>query len=300
MDRIVNKIKELRSSFEDRLVKCCETIGDATQIWAACQYSLEAPGKRIRPIIIALCGEMLGVKAKELFSFSLAIEFLHNASLVHDDLPALDNDDFRRGRFTCHKQFDEPTAVLAGDALIALSYGIVAKDETISSVQRAGLVGLLSDTFYKLCIGQVMDMEDMAIGIAQFNSRSESDLAKERLRKRHQHKTGALISACCVGPAIVMNQNSSQTVEKLAKFGLDLGLLFQITDDILDSLEEQEGKKPQDEEQNIPTYVSVYGLEGAREEASQVAQEAKAMLSTFGPQSGLLLELVDYILNRQQ
>ena len=303
MTNISNKINILRNYFERSFLSKIEQMRDSSPLWKACEYSIIAPGKRIRPVLVFLVGEMLGIEPVKLQSFAAAVEFLHNSSLVHDDLPALDNDDYRRGRLTCHKQFNESTALLAGNALIALAFELIVTDENLTDKEKTELSQLLSRAFYKLCIGQVMDLDDTRGQKRNKESFSAMELfqQKQDLEIRHLHKTGALITACMLGPGTLYSGKpfAFDLITELSRIGEKIGLLFQITDDILDSISEEQTLS-QDEEQGISTYVSLYGLEGAKTIALKEATEAKELLAAFGPGAKDLIEMVEFILNRDK
>ncbi|MCC6934023.1 MAG: polyprenyl synthetase family protein [Deltaproteobacteria bacterium] len=291
--KIDNNIKGLREFFEADLAKFLHQMHDDTRLWQACDYCLTAPGKRIRPVLTLMVGQMIGVPLEKLINYSAAIEFLHNSSLVHDDLPGIDNDDYRRGRLTCHKQYDEGTAILAGDALIVLAYQLICYDSHISNDQKQILVNILSDAFYKLCIGQVLDLANM--GHQRSDNQNVEELFLE-LKRRHLHKTGALMSCCFSGPAAIAGENDNK-FEFLTNIGEHLGLLFQMTDDILDA-QESGNTQAQDERLGLITYVSLFGIDEARRYAKHSADEIIEKLSSFGGKAEDLKEFVRYIESR--
>lgn len=290
---------ELRRIFEDNFVKIIQECRDGSRLWEACEYCLTAPGKRVRPVLTLLVGEMLDVPADKLLRFSAAIEFLHNSSLIHDDLPGIDNDDMRRGRPTCHKKFDEGTAILAGDALIALVNKLIYIDNTIGYDSKSHLSKELSDAFYKLCIGQVLDLGSMSVRHvdgASHKGISTAQLLPE-LEFRHLHKTGALMACCLRGPAVLAGL-SAENIEKMGRAGEKIGLLFQITDDILDASAGDKNQKNKDDELGLITYVSLFGVDGSRQYARETTLEIIKLLEPYGVKADNLIAFVKYIESR--
>jgi len=242
----------------------------APTLFAAMRYSLLAGGKRIRPALLMECYHACGgdlAHIEHIMPAALAIECIHTYSLIHDDLPCMDDDDLRRGKATCHKQFDEATAVLAADALQALAFELLASANLDSNL-RCELIRTLSIAagFQGMVGGQILDM--------QAESNSDMDiLAVERI---HLHKTGALLRWCCEAGALLAGAKDTH-YQACSRYGKSVGLLFQIADDILDStassvaLGKSAGK---DEAQNKATYVSVLGVSRARELAGEMCELA--------------------------
>jgi len=259
----------------------------------AMRYSLLAGGKRIRPALLLECYAACGGKdAASAMPAALAIECIHTYSLIHDDLPCMDNDDLRRGNPTCHKQFDEATAVLAADALQTLAFELLA-GSTLAAELRCKLM-------YKLAIaagcqgmvgGQMLDMQ------ADNSSEDMDILTVERI---HLHKTGALLSWCCEAGAMLAEAEKSQ-LNACSRYGKAVGLLFQIADDILDVTASSSvlGKSAgKDVAQNKATYVSVLGLPRAREIAEEMQELAVDACKPLGKQADHLRALVHYIQER--
>ncbi len=250
----------------------------APQLLDAMRYSLLAGGKRIRPSLLISCYQACGGRQTDLvMPAALAIECIHTYSLIHDDLPCMDDDDLRRGKPTCHKQFDESTAVLAADALQALAFELLAAAD-IPAELRCRLIHSLAIAAGSqgMVGGQVLDMQ------AESDSAGMDILAVERI---HLHKTGALLRWCCEAGALLA-QADERRFQACSRYGKSIGLLFQIADDILDAtassvaLGKSAGK---DEAQNKATYVSVLGLQRAREladEMRQIAIDACAPIDT--------------------
>ncbi len=253
-------------------------------------YSLLNGGKRIRPVIMLACAEMLGVDKEEVLPFALALEMIHTYSLVHDDLPAMDDDDFRRGKPSSHKAFGEANAILAGDGLLNEAYAICLKeclkgDKFVRAAQFlnecAGVYGMIA--------GQSADL---------LNSVEGKELSEEELFYIYEHKTGKLLLAP-VAIASILAENRYYL--PLEQFGKLLGQLFQMTDDILDvtgefaSLGKSIGK---DEKEHKLTCVRLYGLEGAKVRAETCAKNCRAVLEGVTGDICFLQELVDFVLKR--
>lgn len=258
----------------------------------AIDYALSNPGKRLRAQLTeaaayAVAGKTIAAAGE----IGDAIELLHTYSLIHDDLPAMDNDDLRRGKPTLHRAFDEATAILVGDGLQALAFERIATCAPLSIEQRLALVALLSRAagFAGMVGGQAMDMagEQQALGI-------------EQLRALHALKTGALITAALEAGGLCANANAGQTTA-LRDFGAAIGLAFQVTDDILDVTQDSAtlGKTAgKDIDAAKSTYVACLGLEGAKNEADRLRVAANNALTLFGEQADQLRRLADKIVNR--
>jgi geranylgeranyl diphosphate synthase, type II len=253
------------------------------------RYSLLAGGKRIRPVLALSCGEMLGLDKSQVLPFAIALEFLHTASLIHDDLPPIDDDELRRGMPSCHAKFGQADAIIAGDALFVAAFGVVSTKSIIPEHVRVELISILSDAAFRLCLGQAMDISP----------------GQEGIEKRHENKTGALLEASVLGPACFLDdkQKKQGVSTALKEYGSHLGLLFQITDDILDATSNKEalGKNTSiDTRHGRETYTSLYGLDGARQKALIARQKAEHALSKFGEEAWFLREFADYVLNREK
>ena len=259
----------------------------------AMRYSALAGGKRFRPVLVYATGDALGLDPESLDPVAAAIEFIHAYSLIHDDLPAMDDDELRRGRPTCHKAFDEATAILAGDALQALAFEVLAGKlpatspnslAAISTIARAcGSIGMAG--------GQVLDLSAVGRKI------SEQDLAT-----MHRLKTGALIAAAVTAPAILAGADS-ETVAHLSAYGESTGLAFQVHDDILDVTGSSEliGKSTlADAALNKPTFPSILGLENSRARAQELRDEAIFHLQYIDGQTDTMAWLADYVISRDR
>lgn len=262
-------------------------------VYNAMRYSLLAGGKRLRPILCLAACDLAGGNEAMAMATACSLEMIHTMSLIHDDLPAMDNDDYRRGQLTNHKVYGEDVAILAGDALLTLAFEHVAiatpdvpADRVLQVVARlgkavgaAGLVG-----------GQVVDLE----------SEGKPDVTLETLTFIHNHKTAALLEASVTTGAVLAGAGEAD-LARLASYAQKIGLAFQIVDDVLDITSTQEalGKSiGKDVQAQKVTYPSLWGLEKSQQEAQRLIAEAKAELAPFGAAGNPLLALADYIVNR--
>jgi len=265
-------------------------------IHRAVRYSLFAGGKRIRPALVIASGEAVGGARGELMPLACAAEMIHTYSLVHDDLPAMDDDDLRRGKPTSHRVFGEAIAVLAGDALLTRAFHLLSevpdRSDEVRLRRRLRATALLGEACGTtgLIGGQVMDLESEGRAIGA------SDL--ERL---HRAKTGALLSACVRGGAILGGTDEA-ALERLTRYASAIGLAFQVVDDVLDATEDAEhlGKTAgKDEAAKKATYVSVHGLDAARRFAASLRQEALDAVAPLGPRGELLSAIARLIVDRR-
>lgn len=263
-----------------------------TKVHAAIRWSVFAGGKRFRPLLVRAVGETFGAATTSLLDTACALEMIHTYSLIHDDLPSMDDDDLRRGRATCHVRFGEATAILAGDALQTLAFKTVSEDELLSAEKRTKLIreiALASGTPQGMVAGQAYDLDA--------ESREVTD---DELEQIHRLKTGALIVAASRCGAIVADASESE-LTAITHYAGQLGLLFQITDDLLDvtATAEALGKTPgKDMRSKKATYPSLHGIEAAREFAKRVHEQASAALDQLARPTDRLHEIADYILNR--
>jgi geranylgeranyl diphosphate synthase, type II len=286
----------LRAAVEEALDRALppESAWPAT-IHRAVRYSLFAGGKRVRPLLVLAAGEAVGGRREELMPLACAVEMVHTYSLVHDDLPAMDDDDLRRGKPTSHKVFGEAIAILAGDALLTRAFHLMAEvpegwdeERLRRRVRAAAVLGEACGTA-GLIGGQVMDLE------AEGRATSAPDL--ECL---HRAKTGALLSACVRGGAILGGAGAEE-LARLSRYASAVGLAFQVVDDVLDATEDAArlGKTAgKDEAARKATYVSVHGLERAREVAASLRQEALEALVPLGPRGELLGAIARLVVDR--
>jgi len=264
------------------------------QLHAAMRYATLGGGKRIRAALVYATGEALGAKIDELDPAASAVELIHAFSLVHDDLPSMDDDDLRRGRPTCHRQFDEATALLAGDALQTLAFEILAKDtdEPARIQSRLAMVGALASASGSMGMagGQALDIE--ATG---------QSLNLDQLINIHQLKTGALIHAAVTLGVLAADIGEAKVNLGLNEFGRCIGLAFQIVDDILDITADTETLgKPQgsDLAANKATFPAIMGLDAARERANSLLEVALASLEPLGDNGRSLADIARFIVHR--
>ncbi|MBI2969760.1 MAG: (2E,6E)-farnesyl diphosphate synthase [Gammaproteobacteria bacterium] len=261
----------------------------------AMRYAVLGGGKRIRPVLVYASGAAFGVEPGRLDGPACAVEMIHAYSLIHDDLPAMDNDDLRRGRPTCHRAFDEATAILAGDALQALAFHVLAHDPNIQVApgQRLRMIDTLALASGSLGMagGQAMDLA--AVGQA---------LTIEKLETMHLRKTGALIRASVELGALCFEKLEPAAFDEVSRFAHCIGLAFQIRDDIIDIESDTETLgKPQgsDLAQNKPTYPQLLGLEGAKRTACTLHDQAIAALQDLGSAADGLRWIAEYIVERR-
>ena len=251
----------------------------------AMRYSVFAGGKRLRPILALTSCELVGGQEEDVLDVACAVEMIHTYSLIHDDLPCMDDDDFRRGKPSLHKAYPEGIAILAGDALHALAFEILLKaknsqviEEVVKSIGTEGMIG-----------GQVADLEA-----------EEKKVNSSQVEYIHSHKTGALIKASIIVGAILGGADRKK-LNALSRYGEKIGLAFQIIDDILDVEGRYEDLGKQvgaDEVRGKITYPRVFGLEDSREMAERLIQEAKGSLVLFGPEAHILSQIADFIVKR--
>ena len=276
----------------DRLVPA-ETA-EPSSVHAAVRWSLFAPAKRFRPALLFAAGETFGAPHEKLLRPACAFELIHTYSLVHDDLPAMDDDQLRRGRPTCHVEFGEATAVLAGDALQTLAFQTLAEDETLDADLRVRLVSELAraaGTPEGMVAGQAHDL----------SAEARADVTGDELEQIHRRKTGALIAAAARSGALVAGV-SDEELSAVTRYAYAVGLLFQITDDLLDVTASAEdlGKTPgKDARAQKATYPALYGLEAARERARRVYEEACAALERLARPAPMLRGIARLVLERR-
>lgn len=262
----------------------------------AMRYAVLGEGKRIRPVLVYAAGEAFGVPGDVLDGCAAAVEMIHAYSLVHDDLPAMDDDDLRRGRPTLHRRYDEATAILAGDALQALAFQVLASDGRIDvdDGQRVMMLNRLA-----LASGSTGMAGGQAIDLAAVGK--SLDLAQ--LENMHRHKTGALIRASVELGALCSRHFDPQRFELVSSYAECIGLAFQVQDDILDIESDTETLgKPQgsDQARNKPTYPNLLGLRGAKDTARKLHADALNCLREFDEKADTLRSIADYIVNRNR
>ncbi len=270
-----------------------DSTGPEGRLHEAMRYGTLGGGKRLRPFLVAETARLLGVDPRRALRASVAVELVHSYSLIHDDLPAMDDDDLRRGQPSCHVAFDEATAILAGDALLTLAFEVLADPETHADpAVRCDLVGGLARA-----AGAVGMVGGQMIDLASENMTSDAAL----ISRLERMKTGALIAFSCEAGAMIAGASVEER-EMLREFGFELGLAFQIVDDLLDvegdeaALGKSVGK---DQAAGKATFVSALGADGARREALALVGRAAARLQPFGTAAEPLRAFCDYVLNRR-
>lgn len=263
------------------------------QIYEAMRYSLLAGGKRLRPVLCLATCDLMGGTIEMAMPTACALEMVHTMSLIHDDLPAMDNDDYRRGKLTNHKVYGEAVAILAGDALLGYAFEFIAMEtrnvpaerllQVVARLGRAvGAAGLVG--------GQVVDLE----------CEGRKDVSLDTLNFIHNHKTAALLEASVVSGAIVAGAGEAD-VQRLSRYAQHIGLAFQIVDDILDltATQEELGKTAgKDLTAQKVTYPSFWGIEASKQQARQIIEAAKAELAPYGKQAEPLIAIADFITTR--
>ena len=265
---------------------------EPVSVHQAIRWSVFAGGKRFRPILLLTTGEVFGARPEELMATATALEMIHTYSLIHDDLPSMDDDELRRGRPTCHIRFDEATAILAGDALQTFAFQTIAEDSLLSSEKRVRLIselGSAAGTPGGMVAGQARDLE------------AETRVVTSgELEQIHRLKTAALIISAARCGAIIA-EATERELEVVSQYAAQLGLLFQITDDLLDitATVETLGKTPgKDARAQKATYPSIYGIEAAHQRANLMHEEACAVLKQIDRPTERLNAIADFILNR--
>lgn len=262
-------------------------------IYEAMRYSLLAGGKRLRPILCLASCELVGGTVEMAMPTACALEMVHTMSLIHDDLPAMDNDDYRRGKLTNHKVYGDDIAILAGDGLLVYAFEVVAtQTQNVPAPRVLKAIAHLAHAFGADGVvgGQVVDIQ----------CEGKLDTTVETLHFIHTHKTGALLEACVVCGAI-LGGAADEDLQRLSRYAQNIGLAFQIIDDILDITKTQEelGKTAgKDLQAQKATYPSIWGLEESTRQAQELIEQAKAELASFGNKALPLLTLADFITNR--
>lgn len=271
--------------------KCLEGVLNESM-----EYSLMAGGKRLRPILILATYSLFDNDIKKCFPFCVAIEMVHNFSLIHDDLPGIDNDDFRHGKLANHKKFNEATAILAGDGLLNNAYIVISEDlkntsESKELIKKLQVFNEFTIAVDRMIAGEYVDTEYEG-----------KEISIEDLKYIHENKTGALLKLC-VRMGAVLGKAKDEELKKLTSYAEKIGLAFQIKDDILsEEGDEHVLGKPvgNDKEHGKCTYVSKYGLQKSKEILEKITKEAIEELNSFGDKAEFLKELALYIQNRNK
>ena len=275
----------------DRLIP--RETDEPARVHAAIRWSVFAGGKRFRPALLLAVGQTFGANVERLLGSACALEMIHTYSLIHDDLPSMDDDQLRRGRATCHVKFDEATAILAGDALQALAFQTIAGHEPLEAALRIQLISEIAraaGTPEGMVAGQALDLD----------AESRQVTGKE-LERIHQHKTGALIRAAVRCGAMIAGAKKPE-LAAVTEYATNLGLLFQITDDLLDvtATAEDLGKTPgKDARASKATFPSLYGIAATRERVEVVHRRACEALKDISSPVELLTSIADFIRDRQ-
>lgn len=288
----VDFLESCRTLVDAELDRCIDQSAASDRLQDAMRYSVLGGGKRIRPALCLAAARAMGQDSNSAIAPACAVELIHAYSLIHDDLPAMDDDELRRGRPTTHIAFDEATAILAGDALQALAFGLLANGSGLDTESRLAMVQELARAagHQGMVGGQAIDLESVG-----------KTLTLTQLETMHRHKTGALIEASVRMGALSAEQVDSSELDALTTYARVLGLAFQVQDDLLDI----EGStdvigKPQgsDIARSKPTYPALLGLDGARQHLAELLQTAKASLERFGPEADPLRAMADYVVAR--
>ncbi len=291
LGQFLNETRKVVDAALDRILP--SELIPPQKVHAAIRWSVFAGGKRFRPLLLLAVGTTFEADSALLMNTACALEMIHTYSLIHDDLPSMDNDDLRRGRATCHVRFGDATAILAGDALQTLAFKTISDDEGLSPAKRVHLISDVAEaaaTPHGMVAGQAYDLE------------AEScEVSAAELEQIHRLKTGALIIAAARCGAIIAEASENE-LAAITTYAAQLGLLFQITDDLLDvtATAETLGKTPgKDMRSKKATYPALYGVEATREHLAHAHQTACASLESLHRPTELLRAIADFILERQ-
>lgn len=295
MSDIVTEIKNYSARFNEKIPSLFIKVnGMERRVVEAMEYSVLNGGKRLRPFLVYECANIFGQDFNKSFDAAASLEMLHSYSLIHDDLPAMDNDDLRRGKPTCHKQFDEATAILAGDGLLTYSFEILAKapyDNDIK-IQLIQMLANASGAVSGMIAGQMLDLSTERMQ----NVQNPEDVIKHI----EEMKTGCLLKYACQAGAVI-GKADNLSFNALTDYSRKIGIAFQIADDILDVEGDQKivGKTlKKDKEQNKLTFVGCYGVDKAKTVALNLVEEAKDIVSVFNNKAINLQNLADFIISR--
>ena len=294
---IKEELKKYQEIINNELEKQIQVSSNMEKIlYESMNYSLLAGGKRIRPILVLATYQLFKKDYKICIPYAIALEMIHNFILIHDDLPGIDNDDFRHGKLTNHKKYNEATAILAGDALFNKGYNIISEDLKNTSDHKEISKKLKIFNEFTIAVGKMIDGEYID---TEFEGKK---ITNQELKYIHSHKTGELLKLP-VRMGAILGDATEKELEAVTKYAENIGLAFQIKDDILS--EEGDEKvlgKPvgNDKKMEKCTYVSQYGLQGAKEELEKVTKEARKCLSIFKEKSEFLKELAIYISERNK
>lgn len=292
MPHLESFFSDVSSQINRELDWLVPSTGDQPQsLRDAMRWSLFGGGKHLRPALVFAFGRAFGASDDKLVRTASAVEMIHTYSLIHDDLPSMDDDDLRRGRETCHKKFGEATAILAGDALQVLSFRAIADDQRLPALTRLELVTRLARSAAKMVVGQQLDLE----------AEGKKTISLKEIENIHRNKTGALISFSAEAGALIGGADEA-AIDSVSSVGEKLGLLFQIRDDLLDITQTTQdlGKTAgKDRAAEKATYPSVQGIERTEKFAQEVHADIVDAISTLNVPSELLVGLADFILKRR-
>ncbi len=286
------QLSQSETLIHNRLAQVLAGQEQNNQLEAAMRYGALTPGKRLRPYLMFAVARLFEDNIENTIEAATALEFIHCSSLIHDDLPAMDDDDLRRGQPTCHVKFDEATAILVGDAFLSLAFELISSDTKLPFSTRLILIKKLAQASgrYGMIGGQLDDIEG-----------EKKSLTLDEITILQQKKTGALFEYACEAGAIIANASEKEQLA-LKNYAKHFGLAFQITDDILDVTGNQEevGKRlNKDTIAGKETFISLMGLEGATAHAQDTINAAKAELEIFGERADMLIQLVDMLNTRK-
>lgn len=298
MNKIEDTLKDYSTRFNQEIARFFNfPESEERRVSEAMHYSLTRGGKRLRPFLVYETARLFGISFEQSINTAMALEMLHTYSLIHDDLPAMDNDDLRRGFPTCHRQFDEATAIIAGDGLLTYAFEIMSYPQTAANpAVRCRLIEMLASAagaFDGMVAGQMLDLIASTYNSKKFDT-------EKIIRHIEEMKTGRLLRYAVEAGAVLGNANAEQTA-KLVAYSRKIGIAFQIADDILDATGDEKtvGKTlRKDAEQNKLTFVNLYGLDMARSISEELIRGAVADLEIFGEKAENLKALAQYIINR--
>ena len=296
-EALARYLEERRLQVDEALGRYLPEASDhPKEIHEAVRYSVFAGGKRLRPILVLAAAEAAGGQVEHALPAAAAIELIHTYSLIHDDLPAMDDDDFRRGRPTCHKVYGEALAILAGDALLTQAFILLSGEPSSLRADAVARLRMISE------IAQAAGSKGMVGGQVVDILQEDREVDLATLLYLHTHKTGSLIRACLRVGGIISSAGSEQ-MEALTRYGDRIGLAFQIVDDILDlegSLEALGKRAGSDLRKKKATFPGLLGLEESRQRARSLVREAKHALSVFGDRGAALGAIADYVVARRR
>ncbi|MBP6125257.1 MAG: polyprenyl synthetase family protein [Leptotrichiaceae bacterium] len=285
-----NYLEEKKEIIEKNLKKSLSKYKYPERLSEGMEYAVMNGGKRIRPVIMYIICDLFEKEYKYIEDIALALEFIHCYSLVHDDLPAMDDDMYRRGKLTTHIKYDEATAILVGDALLTEAFNIISDSKNIKDKNKVQIIRKLSEYagFYGMIGGQYLDIES-----------ENKEVSIETLEYIHTHKTGKLLTASVELPLIALDIEDEK-IEKLIEYSKLIGIVFQIKDDILDieGTFEETGKESTDIKNDKKTYPSLFGMEKSKEMLNDYINRAKNIIIENCDENKLFIELVDFFGNR--